>query len=418
MRLAVPTLATAAALAATASAGPRLSVTVSKAPATLRAETRWDATVTVRRGTKPVGGAAPQLTFRNGLTRRIVAGVPTRRRGRYRARVSLPFGGRWVADVHVAGRPFRVRPVRVLAPRPVASILPSAEAFPICGGEGSPLPQYAVALDGASLWIACRNASELRRVDTASGETWALLPAPGAPAYSIAAGGGAVWAATRSGQVTRVDTANGGSARLPIEGTSAYLWHAAGSLWVADDARSMLVRIDPATRRVLAEIRVGDGAAGFVTDGQRAWVVNHRDATLDRIDLATNAVTRLATLPGEAPERITLGSGSLWITGRGTDLLRVDPQTGAVETVVEIGAGGTDVAAASGRIWVTAAGVADDRSGLPVLERLLAVDPATNAIVETIAPTGRLVVDGTASDGQTLWIADVVGGRLYRLARG
>ena len=115
---------------------------------------------------------------------------------------------------------------------------------------------------------------------------------------------------------------------------------------------------------------------------------------------------------------MTLASGSLWITGRGTDLLRVDPQTGAVRAIIEIGAGATDVAAASARIWVTAASDADDRSGLPVLERLLAVDPATNTIVETVVPTRRLVVDGTASDGRSLWLADLVGGRLYRVTRG
>ena len=50
-----------------------------------------------------------------------------------------------------------------------------------------------------------------------------------------------------------------------------------------------------------------------------------------------------------------------------------------------------------------------------MLEHLYAVNPATNAIAETLTPTGRLVVDGVATDGTTLWIADVSGGRLYRL---
>ena len=162
-------------------------------------------------------------------------------------------------------------------------------------------------------------------------------------------------------------------------------------MWVADDTRSRLLRIDPGTRRVVADIQVGDGTAALVTDGTHAWAVNHRDASLDRVDLATNAVTRLGRLPGEAPERMALFAGSLWITGRGTDLLRVDPAT---------------------------ASAADDRSGLPVLEHLYAVDPATTTIAETLAPIGRLVVDGVATDGTTLWIADVVGGRLYRLRRG
>jgi sugar lactone lactonase YvrE len=168
---------------------------------------------------------------------------------------------------------------------------------------------------------------------------------------------------------------------------------------------------------VRAELSSGSGTSSFVTDGARAWITNHREATLDRIDLATNAVTRLGTLPGDAPERMTLSAGSLWVTGRGTDLLRVSPETGAMQATVEIGTGGIDVAAAGGRIWVAAASAADDRQGLPVLERLYAVNPATNAIVETLTPAGRIVVDGVATDGTTLWIADVSGGRLYRLSR-
>ena len=86
-----------------------------------------------------------------------------------------------------------------------------------------------------------------------------------------------------------------------------------------------------------------------------------------------------------------------------------------MQATIEIGTGGIDVAAAGGRIWVANASAADDRQGLPVLEHLYAVDPATNAIVETLTPTGRIVVDGVATDGTTLWITDVSGGRLYRM---
>ena len=168
----------------------------------------------------------------------------------------------------------------------------------------------------------------------------------------MAAGGGAVWTVGRGTTLTRVDTATGGTAQTTLPGESAYAWFAAGSVWVADDSRSKLLRIDPATRQTRADIATGSGTSSLVTDGTRAWITNHREATLDRIDLATNAVTHLGTLPGDAPERMTLAAGSLWVTGRGTDLLRVNPETGAVQATVEIGTGGIDVAAAGGRIWV------------------------------------------------------------------
>jgi hypothetical protein len=395
-------------------AAPPLAATLS-APRAVTAGEPWQATLTVHRGAKPFTGAAPTLTFRNGLTRRTVTAGRTARTGTYRARVTLPFAGTWKAEARVAGKRVVLRPVSVRAAAAVSSILPTADAFTICGGERDFLPQYATTLEGASVWVACRGAYEFGRVDAATGGLRALVPAGSQPPQSIAAGAGAIWSVSRGPWLTRVDTATGQVTTSGLGGSSSYVWFAAGSVWVADDTRSHLLRIDPATRRTLADLPTGDGTAALVTDGTHAWIVNHRDATLDRIDLATNTITRLGRLPGEAPERMALFAGSLWITGRGTDLLRVDPVTGAVQATVEIGAGGVDVAAAAGRIWVAAANSADDRSGLPVLEHLYAVDPATTGIAQTLAPTGRLVVDGVATDGTTLWIADVVNGRLYRL---
>jgi DNA-binding beta-propeller fold protein YncE len=408
-----------AALAATSSsAAPKLTVTLAAPPSGLRAATAWTATVTVRRGGKPLAGAGPVLTFRNGLTARTVTTAPAGKRGSYRARISLPFSGTWSAEAKVKGARFKLRSINVAAAPAVTSILPTADAFASCGGERDFLPQYSVALEGSNVWVGCRGLGQLRRFDAATGNTTAIISGGGSPPHSLAAGGGAVWTVGRGPVLTRVDAASGKAAQDTIVGDSAYLWFAAGSVWVADDAASKLLRVDPATRRVQARIDTGSGTSAFVTDGTRAWFTNHRDATLDRLDLATNAVTHLGKLPGEAPERMTLLGGSLWVTGRGTDLLRVNPDTGAVQATIEIGTGGIDVAAAGGRIWVANASDADDRQGLPVMEHLYAVDPATNRIAETLTPTARLVVDGVASDGTTLWIADVSGGRLYRVRRG
>jgi streptogramin lyase len=417
-RLVLAGIALAALVATSSSAAPRLTVTLAAPPANLRAAAAWTATVTVRKGGKPLAGAGPLLTFRNGLTARTVTTAPAGKRGSYRARVALPFAGAWSVEAKVKGARFKLRSVRVAAAPGITSILPTADAFTSCGGERDFLPQYAVTLDASNVWVACRGKGELRRHDAVTGETTAIVSAGAQPPQSIVAGSGAIWAVSRSNWVTRTDTATGRPLVSGIGGDSSYLWFAAGSVWVADDANSKLLRLDPATRQVQARIDTGSGTSAFVTDGTRAWFTNHRDATLDRLDLATNAVTHLGKLPGDAPERMTLFGGSLWVTGRGTDLLRVNPDTGAVQGTIEIGTGGIDVAAAGGRIWVANASDADDRQGLPVMEHLYAVDPSTNRIVETVTPTARLVVDGVASDGTTLWIADVSGGRLYRVRRG
>ena len=153
----------------------------------------------------------------------------------------------------------------------------------------------------------------------------------------------------------------------------------------------------------------------MVSDVSSLWVVNHREGSIDRIDLVSGLIARLARVAGDAPERLELAFGSLWVTGRGTDLHRLDPATGAEQAVVEVGAGAIDLAAAGGALLVAAPTDADDRRGLPVLDRLLRVDPATNVVTTTVRPTAPVMVNGLVSDGRRAWLADVANGRVLVL---
>ncbi|HEU6444391.1 MAG TPA: hypothetical protein VFL61_04965 [Gaiellaceae bacterium] len=369
-----------------------------------RAGAPWTGTVASKR--------RPSVTARNGVTTQPVS-VRRAGRGRYRLRAVFPFSGRWQL---LAGRR-RLGIVTVRPAAPLASVLPTAQAFRLCGGTGPPYPQYALSWDRTTgLWASCRAQGRLHRVDERSGETRAILRLTSTP-FSIAAGLGAVWSAERGPIVNRLDLRTGRGVTAVTGGGFAYVWTAAGSVWAADDVASALVRYDPAGRRVLATIPTGNGTSALHEEAGRIWILNHRDGTLQRIDPAANTITTLARLPGDAPERIAYAEGSLWVTGRGTDLLRVDPDTGAVQATFEIGAGGIDVRAAAHSIWVAVPTDEEDRRGNPILDRLLRVDPLTNAVIETIRPTARVVVNGTASTGSALWIADTAGGRLYRISR-
>ena len=389
-------------LAGAPSAAPLVATTPAKVAAARAAEP-W--TVVIRSARRPA------VVARHGVTRQRV-GVRALGRNRYRLRAVFPFSGRW--QLLSPGR--AVGTVKVAPARPLASALPTAQAFRLCGGSSPPYPQYALGVDG-SLWVGCRVNGTLRRVDPATGETRAILGVRGANPYAVAAGLGAVWAAERGAVVSRVDLQTG-RATPAFSGTRfSYIWTAAGSVWAHDDDARRLIRYDPSSRRVVAQLPTGDGASALVEQGGLIWIVNHRDGTLERIDPATNAITPLSKLPGDAPERMVFAAGSLWVTGRGTDLLRVDPATGAVQATIEIGAGGIDVRAAGGSIWVAAPTTQDDLRGNPFVERVLRIDSATNTIVETIRPTGRITVNGTAVTGAACWIADTEHGRLYRLTR-
>ena len=290
----------------------------------------------------------------------------------------------------------------------------NAEAFAICGGESEFLPQYAATTAFESVWVACPDGRRGPSVDSESGDVLARIPAQGAVA--VTADDTSVWAVWREqGTVYRIDPeTNELAGEVALFSDTPYIWARAGFLWATPGGGTELARIDPETMEVAGRVQVGDGTSDMVEDGDSLLVICHRDSTLWRVDPATDTAVRLAELPGDTPERLVLAAGSLWATGRGAGLLRVDPATGETQQTIEIGTGGIDLVATDDAIWVAVAQPEADRQGLPVLEQLVSVDPATGEVGTSIVPTRTVNVTGLASEGETVWIADVVAGTLAR----
>jgi streptogramin lyase len=270
-----------------------------------------------------------------------------------------------------------------------------------------------------SVWIACRNRSEIQRIDPVTGGVQARIRVPGIALWSVVAGEGAVWAIALHGStVYRIDPgANRVAAEIGLVADVPYLWAGGGAVWAADDGGRSVIRVDPQTNREAARIPVGDGPAGFAFDGSFLWVLNHRENTLDRIDPATNTVTRPGPVLGgmdAAAERIEAFGGVLFVTGRGLDLLRVSRSNGTVLGQTEIGAGGIDVFSDDAKLWVVPYEPAADLRGDPIAEAVLQVDE-TGAIAQRVVPTRRLFVDGAAAAEGQVWLFDAVAGLLVRL---
>jgi streptogramin lyase len=287
----------------------------------------------------------------------------------------------------------------------------------ICARTPIPYPQHALAQSVGSLWLTCRERGALVRL-TPAGKQVASIRLPGIRPWAVAGGAGAVWVVDRDQPLLlRIDPKrNRVAARISLPSGASDVWAGAGSLWVALDAQGAVARIDPRRNRVAAIVPTGDGPSGFATDGQTVWVANHRDGTIVRIPFGARRALPVAHVgAGDvAPERLAFASGSLWATGRGLDLVRVDPVSGGQDTV-EVGAAGIDVVAAAGRVWVAVATPTGARRGDPTVERLAAVDPETNAVVESRPAVGALSLDGLAADGRQLWLADTVHGALVRV---
>jgi streptogramin lyase len=273
-----------------------------------------------------------------------------------------------------------------------------------------------LAVDAADAWIACKEQSRVIRVDPKSGRVESSLRLD-APVIAVALGYGSLWAVDSSSTLYRIRPATARVAkRIQLGAAAAYnIWVGGGSVWVADDQAAQVIRVAPATGKVVRRIAVGDGPASMAFSGRSAWVVNHRDRRLDRIDLATNMMKRLGTIPGDAPERIAWLGGSLWITGRGTDLIRVDPQTGGVRETIEVGAGGIDVVAGDGALWVPVRSAVVDPTGFPTMEALRRVDASTGQVTTAATATARVDVHGLRAFGGSVWLADNRAGVVYRL---
>ncbi len=295
--------------------------------------------------------------------------------------------------------------------------LPGAHPLPVCAAAGPYWPTMTLAVHGKYAWVACKEQSRVTRVDTTTGKTTTSLRL-GGPAIAVASGLGSVWALDSSGTLYRINQASGRLVKrvsLPV-GAAYNIWTGGGSVWVADDRGAQVIRISPKSNRVVARPQVGDGPADMAFNGTSAWVINHRDRVLSRIDLRTNRSRRVAVVPGDAPERMVWSHGALWITGRGTDLLKVNPADGSVESTIEIGASGIDVAANADDLWVPTRSAEVDPSGFPTMDALKRVSAASGAVTVVVTAEGRVDVHGLVTANGAVWLADNTNGSLYRFA--
>ena len=204
--------------------------------------------------------------------------------------------------------------------------LPGIPAFKTCAAAGPYWPTETLAVTGTTGWLACKEQARVVKLDLARKRQLRSVPI-GAPVIAVALGYGSLWALDAGGTLSRISLPGGRVVgRVDTAAANAYnVFVGAGSVWVAGDSSAEVVRIAPASNKVVARVKVGDGPADMAFQGTSAWVIDHRDLTLYRIDTRTNASKLLATIQADAPERMAILGGSLWITGRGTDLLRVDP---------------------------------------------------------------------------------------------
>ena len=155
---------------------------------------------------------------------------------------------------------------------------------------------------------------------------------PGDIAYGL----GSVWVlltdVARQSAVVRIDPVSQRVvAEIPDTGRNARaISVGAGAVWILSD--DGVIRIDPGTNAVSGRpIRVGEDARDLAAAPEGVWVVRASDDTVLRIDPSLSEVVGSPIRVGHAPSAVAVDSSGVWVanTDDGT-VSRIDPETRSV----------------------------------------------------------------------------------------
>jgi virginiamycin B lyase len=162
---------------------------------------------------------------------------------------------------------------------------------------------------------------------------------------------------------------------------------------------------------VVATIAVGGASSQVTVAADAVWVGGWDTGKLVRVDPATNRVAAQIPVgrPQESPIAIAATAGAVWVVDfGGAQVLRVDPATNRVVARIPVRGGAGGIAAGAGAVWVTSGEGGDQRHGW--IQR---IDPTRNRVVATIAVPSGMLWD-IAVDAPWVWIGSELGG-LWRI---
>lgn len=123
-------------------------------------------------------------------------------------------------------------------------------------------------------------------------------------------------------------------------------------VWVADNLRGRLLKINPRTRQVEQSAQAGQGPVAVAVGAGAVWVAG-ADGTVRRYDTQTGIATgEPEQVPGAAG--VAVGEGSVWVTSQSEGTVtQLDLATGRRRgRAIEVGPQPTDIAVGGGGVWV------------------------------------------------------------------
>jgi sugar lactone lactonase YvrE len=261
-------------------------------------------------------------------------------------------------------------------------------------------------VSAGQVWTMQFGDGTLARIDPETNETAAVSVGE---AVGMASDGDDIWVAANGNMLVRLDGGSGKRervlelARRPLFALrdAGFLTVGSESIWLTipvlgdNLADQTLWRVDPRTGAVKARAPLLANPVSLAADARYVWVANIDGGKITRVDTATNAARNVDASIG--PTAVALGAGSVWVAHYVPEVWRIDPDTARVQAKIRLDAKTTrGIAFGGDRVWVAT------ESGI------VALDPATNAVVQTIAliepkretgPTAMAYLDGD------LWVS-------------
>ena len=253
---------------------------------------------------------------------------------------------------------------------------------------------FGMASDGVNMWVACQIGNTVDKFDLATLTLQDTILGDGAP-FDVASIDSTLWVVDNyPGAVSRIDETNDSvdaTISVPANRYPTGFAFDGTYVWVADNYGDNVLKIDPATNTIVDTVAIGAETWGVVFDGAHVWVSAYGSNYIAEIDPATDDVIANVTV-SSSPMFLAFDGTDVWVTGFISDTVdRVDASTGAVVASLAFTVGVYNIINAGGYVWMTT-----------LDSHVLKIDPATDAIVDSIAVPNPY---GIAFDGTDLWVS-------------
>lgn len=275
-----------------------------------------------------------------------------------------------------------------------------------------------IAID-EHVWISNGPKNSVARIDPKANKIVEMITVGARPCSGLAAGFGSLWVPncgergkpgepppTSSQSVSRVDLKSGkvvATLPLTIGHSEGGLATGAGSVWMMIDARGTMVRIDPATNKVVAEIYVAPGSFAVAFGEGAVWVTSTEKNLVTRVNPHTNLIEETITV-GPQPRFLAVGEGSVWTINQGDgSISRVDAKTNKVVATIAAGipGGGGEIAVGEGSVWATS-------FEYPITR----IDPSTNKVAQQFYGEGG---DAIRVGHGSVWLSNLRAANVWRI---